>query len=264
MKTKTVQVKIVAFIQMYNESTLGNLVRCLENCKQWADEIVIYDDASTDDSVEVARRYTEHIILGKVNNHSAELEHKQELLEYALKLQPDWIMWIDCDEILDRDATMGGLRELAENALDNEDAFAMQELNLWRSESWGRSDSLFEKGWFVRLWRVKSPMYFNVLGGVHLRLFPITIKVTVQSSFRVIHYGFADYKKMMVKIGAHQFTKEQLVANATTNWILNETDCRCYLVSDSVFPEENVPTRTWPKPHQIPLNSLLTYDQIKE
>ena len=65
--------KIVAFIQMYNESSKGNLERCLVNCKQWADDIVIYDDASTDDSVEVAEKYTEHIIRGEVNNFYEEL-----------------------------------------------------------------------------------------------------------------------------------------------------------------------------------------------
>jgi hypothetical protein len=92
-------VKLVAFIQMFNESSRGNLRRCLGNCKQWADDIVIYDDASTDDSVAVAREYTDHIIVGKENCFRRELYHKEELLEYALTLSPDWIFWIDCDEI---------------------------------------------------------------------------------------------------------------------------------------------------------------------
>ena len=102
--------KIVAFIQMYNEADKGNLERCLINCKQWADDIVIYDDASTDNSVEVAQKYTKHIIRGKVNKFCAELDHKQQLLELALTLNPDWIMWMDCDEILDRKGTLGGLQ----------------------------------------------------------------------------------------------------------------------------------------------------------
>ena len=102
---------------MYNEADKGNLERCLINCKQWADDIVIYDDTSTDNSVEVAQKYTKHIIRGKVNNFCAELDHKQQLLELALTLNPDWIMWMDCDEILDRKGTLGGLHVLAEQGL---------------------------------------------------------------------------------------------------------------------------------------------------
>ena len=52
--------KIIAFTQMRNEIEKGNLFRYLENAKQWADEIVIYDDVSTDQSVEFARKYTKN------------------------------------------------------------------------------------------------------------------------------------------------------------------------------------------------------------
>ena len=133
--------KLIAFIQMYNEATKGNLVRCLENVRQWADEICIYDDGSTDNSVEIAERFTKHIIRGKQNDFCRELTHKQELLEYALRLSPDWIMWIDCDEIMDRDATEGGLRRLAEDAPEGVDAFCFRQINLWRSQTFARTDS---------------------------------------------------------------------------------------------------------------------------
>ena len=54
--------KLVAQVCMYNEVLKGNLERCLNNLKLYCDEIVIYDDASTDNSIKVASKYTEHII----------------------------------------------------------------------------------------------------------------------------------------------------------------------------------------------------------
>ena len=60
----------------------ANLYRCLENCKEWASEIIIYDDKSTDDSVKLAKKYTKHIILGEKNEWTKETFHKQKILNY--------------------------------------------------------------------------------------------------------------------------------------------------------------------------------------
>lgn len=254
--------KICAFIQMFNESTKGNLVRCLDNVKQWADDIVIYDDASTDDSVEVAKRYTPHIIVGETNCINQELYHKQQLLELALTLNPDWIMWIDCDEILDRKGTLGGLRNLAETG--TAPAYSFHETNLWRGQTYYRTDSLFDVGWFCRLWRVVPGMRFHTSDGVHLRLFPINISLrdVKPSDIRVIHYGFHEYKKMLVKIGAHFLDREGLQNCARNNWILNETECTCHEVPTDWFPEENIPTEKSEKPLPLKFEELLPYSEI--
>jgi len=255
--------KLFAFIQMYNEVEKGNLVRCLENCKKWADEIFIYDDASTDNSVEVAEKYTDKIIRGKENNICKELEHKQLLLEWALQYKPDWIMWIDCDEIVDRFGTNGGLKKLCEygNTI-NIDAFVFHEVNLWRSQTFARKDTLMNIGWFTRLWKVTPNIHFEVVDGVHKRLYPITINTVLKSTIQVIHYGFHEYKRLLVKIGAHTFNKEELHNNAQTNWILNETNLDVYRVPNEWFPEENIPEDKWeiPKPRQI--SELKTYGEL--
>ena len=96
--------KIAAFLQLYNELENGHLIRCLENCRQWADEIFIYDDASTDGSWKVYFDYTDkdHVIFGKGRDFQAEIFHKQELLSLVQKSNPDWIFWQDGDAILNR------------------------------------------------------------------------------------------------------------------------------------------------------------------
>jgi hypothetical protein len=260
--------KIVAFVQMYNEASKGNLDRCLRNCKQWSDDIVIYDDASTDNSIQVAKNYTPYIIQGVINDFCRELEHKQQLLDYALSLDPDWIMWIDCDEILDRNGSSGGLRKLAEEGLKHDiDAYSFHETNLWRGQTYYRVDTMFDKGWFVRLWKVKPNMSFSVEIGLHKRLFPTTIdmKKIARSDIRVLHYGFCDYKTTLEHIGAMPdcgWTKETFRRLAPKNWILNETKCKCIKVPIEWFPEENIPEDKWEEPKPRKISELLSYEEL--
>jgi len=253
---------------MYNEASKGNLERCLENCKQWADDIVIYDDASTDNSIEVASKYTKYIIRGVVNNFCKELEHKQQLLDYALTLDPDWIMWVDCDEILDRKGTIGGLRKLAQVGLKTDvDAYSFHETNLWRSHTYHRVDTLFDIGWFVRLWKVQPGLAFFVESGLHKVLYPLNIKKIEKSDIRIIHYGFADYKGTLKHIGAMPkdgWTKKTFCKLAPKNWILNETACKCNKVPIEWYPKENIPEDIWEEPKPRTIESLKSYDQLEE
>lgn len=255
---------IVAQVCMYNEMEKGNLRRCLNNLKQYCDEIVIYDDASTDDSVLVAREYTNHIIQGTQNNQMQELLHKQIMLDYSIRLGATHTFWLDCDEVLERKGTEGGLRNLCDNWPKGIDAFSFRELNLWRSQRWVRTDSLFAFGRFVRLWKIVPGISFHVIEGVHKQLYPRTIRTYVEAPFGVIHYGFHDYKKMLVKIGAHGWTKEDWLNLAADNWILNETECNCYYAPDEMFPVECVPTGTWEQPMPKNIDELQPYCELEE
>jgi len=258
------RVKIVGQVCMYNEVEKGNLDRCLDNLLRYCSEIVIYDDASTDNSVEIASRYTPHIIRGEVNNQSQELAHKQLLLEKGIELGATHLFWLDADEVLDREGTVHGLRNLCRRWPGDVDAFSFREVNLWRSQTWWRLDSLFDKARFVRLWRVVPDMSFNIRDGVHLRLYPANIKRVKEAPFSVIHYGFWDYKKMMVKIGAHLFNQKELEACAYTNWILDERDCRCVRLPDEHFPPGCLPPNIWGQPQPKSIHQLVPYGKVPE
>ena len=237
--------KICAFVQMYNEVERGFLTQCLENAKRFCSDIVIYDDGSTDNSVEVASKYTKHIIVGKENNIRRELFHKQEILDYAMKeISPDWFFWIDCDEILCKKG-LNRMQELCKLADEQKvTGLTFHELNLWRGENWCRYDTLFDKGWFTRLWKNNSRLKFNVQEGVNLSLFPRGLNAMC-ADFRVIHYGFCYLNKMYRHIGVglgHPF--ETLPKIAPNNWILNESNLHVELVPHEVYSDENQPTCT--------------------
>lgn len=288
--------RVYAFIQMYNELTNGNLKRCLDNCKRWADEIIIYDDKSTDNSVAFAREYTDHIILGEENDWSRETFHKDLMLEYIHKMdkKPDWILWLDCDEILDRQGCYE-ISEFCEKNKDNDiDAFAFQQLNLWRGESYYRTDGLLYKesydnswGWFVRLWKYKPDLTMKKAVGADCRLFPINIRTIKAAPFHVIHYGFSDYLNVMRHIGVQNHSKQELIDCASgdiyvrfakegqewaknyvingkgvPNMFINESSLTVKMVPNEWYPEENIPLFKSEEPKPFPWSELKTYAEL--
>lgn len=282
---------------MYNEEITGNLVRCLKNCKKWADDIIIYDDKSTDGSVDLAREYTNHIILGQKNEWFKETYHKQELLEYIhnMEIKPDWVLWIDCDEIVDRNC-IKNLKLFCENNKDSDiDAFSFRQINLWRGEKYYRKDGVFYgdnpfgAGWFVRLWKYNQELIMLKKEGGDQRLYPINIKTIHPCDFKIIHYGFSNYKNLMKHIGVHPSNKEKLIetangeiyvklANQGAKWaenyvvngkgvpnmFLNEENLIVELCPKEWFPEENIPEDIYLEPKSFPIEELKEYDELKE
>lgn len=265
------KINLIAQICMYNEAEKGNLDRCLDNLIRYCDHIIVYDDASTDNSVKVAKSYECHVIRGRANNQMQELAHKQVILEKALDMGATHLFWLDCDEVLDRQGTMGGLRELCRQWPSGLDAYSFPEINLWRSQTWQRLDSLFCKARFVRLWKVAPGIGFNVREGVHRQLHPATIKVVEESPFSVIHYGFWDYKRMLVKIGADHLDTEGLrdcaefgLDRKGANWLLDERQCQCRKVPDEMFPPGCLPPDIWPEPGPKAIKDLESYSDLPD
>jgi glycosyltransferase involved in cell wall biosynthesis len=203
--------KLFGFLQMYNEVEKGNLRRCLNSMSKYCDEIVIYDDASTDDSVKVAREYTDLIIKGKVNQWGKEAEHRQELLKLALAHNPDWIFWLDADEVIEKRGQNGGLRELCEDA--SFDSYAFHEVNLWRTPAFYRLDQMYNEGWFCRLWQNNGELEIENKPGLHQRLVPKGLKNEGQSDFQVLHYGFANDDNLIDKFNTYR-------AHGQSGWAL--------------------------------------------
>ncbi len=83
--------KISAVIITHNEGK--NINDCFESIK-WVDEIVVVDSLSTDNTVEICKKYTSHIIQRPWPGHVAQ---KQFALEQATG---DWILSLDADERL--------------------------------------------------------------------------------------------------------------------------------------------------------------------
>jgi glycosyltransferase involved in cell wall biosynthesis len=69
----------------------GNIRPCLESV-DWADEIIVVDSGSTDDTVAIAREFTERVYSHDWPGFGAQ---KNRALDYASK---DWVLSLDADE----------------------------------------------------------------------------------------------------------------------------------------------------------------------
>lgn len=90
MSTKTMPTLTVALI-VKNEAK--HLQACLETVAQWADEIVILDSGSTDETEQIARRYTDKFF---VNTQWAGFGPQRRLAQTYVT--SDYVLWLDADE----------------------------------------------------------------------------------------------------------------------------------------------------------------------
>jgi len=197
---------IVCICQIYNELIKGNLERFVKYVKPLADALVVYDDGSTDGSYEYMLTQTPYVIRGYHNDFANEISHKQILLQEALKLSPDFILWLDADEVLTANAS-DCLQSLCSTCIENNnDGVVFHEINLWRSHTFRRLDSLYDVGWFVRLWRVTPGMgYEETRPGLHQRPYPSSIKrLQWTDSVQVLHYGFSSKQRLAHKYLVYQ------------------------------------------------------------
>jgi glycosyltransferase involved in cell wall biosynthesis len=97
--------KIVVVTPVKNESWI--LDRFLSVTSQFADHIIIADQCSTDDSVDICRKYAKVTVFENKSEKYDEAERQIALLKTARELVPEHkiILALDADELLAADAT---------------------------------------------------------------------------------------------------------------------------------------------------------------
>lgn len=92
---------------------------CIESVKNLADEIIVLDSGSTDNTVEVVKEYTNKV---EVTDWPGFGKQKQRCLEKATM---DWVLFIDADESLDETAQLA-LKKLLDQPKIEEVAFTIK------------------------------------------------------------------------------------------------------------------------------------------
>lgn len=135
MKPEPVSATVITF----NEQ--ANIAACLESL-HWADEIVVVDSQSTDQTVAIARRFTPHVFV------QPWLGHKQQKNFAIEKTKHRWIFSLDADERVSN-SLHGRIRETLQNPGQDGYRFPRQNYFLGR---WMRHG-----GWYpdavIRLFR---------------------------------------------------------------------------------------------------------------
>ncbi|MFA3783812.1 glycosyltransferase [Melioribacteraceae bacterium 4301-Me] len=233
---KNKRYKIIAITQVFNELRKSNLERFWKYLQPVVDGLVVYDDGSSDGSFEYLSDKAMFILRGGENDFKNEINHKKVLLEKALELKPDFVLWLDADEVLTANAAIE-IQNLCRYADENEiDGISFHEINLWRSNSWQRVDNAYDDGWFVRLWRVTQDLQFHSQeAGLHQQQYPHSIKkIEKTDKIAVIHYGFASDRSLAFKYLVYR-------AHGQSGWalerLLDEKTLQLRKVNKKLFPD---------------------------
>lgn len=253
---------IVCICQIYNELRKDNLERFVKHIEPLVDALVVYDDGSADGSYEYMLKRTPYVIRGHKNDFADEQGHKRALLDAALKLKPDFILWLDADEVLTANASYR-LQELCGYCVKKDlDGLSLHEINLWRSRSWQRLDTEYNNGWFVRLWRVMPGISFGEPHrGLHRSQHPSTISTVERiEDVQVIHYGFSSERRLAYKYSVYK-------AHGQRGYALDRLICEEGLtlkkVPRELFPEGLESEDKCPEPLSL-VESLAYVDRFKE
>ncbi len=172
--------KLPISVVVITRNEAENIAPCLRSAS-WADEIVVVDDESSDDTVNIARQFTD-----KVFSRKMDIEGAHRNYAYSLA-KNDWVLSLDADERISEGLVpeLKGLFSEAAPLLDK--AFTIP-IKTYMGDRWIRYG-----GWYpapkVRLFDKKSFRYEEA--EVHPRVF-------IQGGCGhltkdIIHYSYRDF-----------------------------------------------------------------------
>ncbi len=186
---------ISVIIITLNESS--KIEACLDSVK-WTDEIIVIDSGSTDNTVEICKKYTDKVYETDWPGFGPQ---KNRALSYA---SCDWVLSIDADEVVTPE-----LKEEIQSALLNE---TFEIYDIPRLSSFCGRD-LHYGGWrpdyVTRLFKNGSASFSNDL--VHERLVFETKKGKLKES--LTHTSIDDLDSMLSKINAYSTAGTQRIVD---------------------------------------------------
>lgn len=94
--------KISAMVLTYNDAKYPFLEKCLTCLKEMADEIVVYDGFSTDETREIASKYTDKVFIqkGLPKRSVDEIDFAKLSNDGVSFTSNDWVLILDSDEYI--------------------------------------------------------------------------------------------------------------------------------------------------------------------
>ncbi len=185
---------------------------------QFADEIVMVDVESTDNSVAIAKKYTKHVFSKK-----RDYDFVEPYRNFAIsKASHDWILVIDTDEVIPK-PLQAKIREIIDNP--TADAYFLPRQNLIFGK-W-----ITKAGWWpdyqLRLFKKGSVTWQNEIHSVP-EVKGETFKLPAEEDNAILHYNYDSITQFIDKLNNYtsvqaeqrqqkspqdDFTSEQLFAN---------------------------------------------------
>ncbi len=171
----------------------ANIGRCLESAR-FADEIIVVDDFSTDNTVKIARQFTD-----KVFSRKMDIEGKHRNYAYGLA-KNEWVLSLDADEVISKELE-SELKALFRDRNPTHSAFTIP-IKTYLGDYWIRYGGWYPAG-KVRLFRKTKFKYEEV--EVHPRVF---IDGTCGHLTKdIVHYSYRDFHDFFTSLN-NQTTQE--------------------------------------------------------
>lgn len=197
------------FVRQYKEQgnkiTLSMIVKnegkrylnkVLNSLKGHIDEAVIIDDGSTDNTIEICQEILHgiplHIIKNEQSMFTNEVELRRKQWSETIKTNPDWILNLDTDEILE-----DGFWDNVESLINNceIDLYSFRLYDMWnqthyREDQYWNAHSIYRP--FLMRYQPHCDYVWNEMPQ-HCGRFPINALMfpKTTSEFRVKHFGWA-------------------------------------------------------------------------
>lgn len=246
--------RIVAIIQAWNEGANGRLAASLNYAARWADDIVVLDDSSVDNTYEVAHQFTSHVLQNpQPKQPHPQIKNVERLTNYAVQnLDPDWIIKVDADLYLSKPLMEGKIRDFLKDI--NHRQVIMPIYNVWRGDTWERVDH-GAKFSIRNIWKVDDrPLLFyqgEVTTNAEIHIYgdlPLVdcqdCYVVTDPDFCYLHLGFRDFEKYIYRL--YGYTQEEIqrwapefLATYRNSWILDERELQVLPVPLHLYPDDH-------------------------
>ncbi|BFH62202.1 glycosyltransferase [Paenibacillus azoreducens] len=194
--------RLTAVMQVRNEEE-GMLEQVLEDLSGFVDDIVIVDDASTDGTVKLCRRFSKvgHLLILPHTHFDREWLLRKQLWELVCSTDPDWILSVDADEIYE-DKAKSLMRDLM-----NQDQFDWVGFRLF--DFWGGTTHYREdEHWQIHRRHTRTLVryipgyyYFYPQMDHHVPRLPLSYAALpgFLAELRVKHYGWAVSREKLIE-----------------------------------------------------------------
>lgn len=179
-------------IAMIVKNEADNLADCLESCQGLADELVLVDGGSTDDTVNIAKRFGATVL---TQTEWAGFGRQRQFAQS--KITTDWVFWIDADERITPELKSAIERVVRMPASDG----ALNTIYRVARRSWVFGRFIRHSGWYpdhvLRLHPNKLTHYTDA--PVHERLMvPDGAHIDTLAG-DLLHYTYRDLHHYLVK-----------------------------------------------------------------
>ncbi len=207
------------------------IAEVLASIERVADEIVILDDHSTDDTVRICRTFAKVVDLHEQAADTVdEVRDKNLLLQMALRRDPDWVLAMDGDEVLEESAPER-IREGIRLAPPQVATLAFEWLYFWDDRSHYRVDGKYRDLWHPRLFRVTCQDVESLVfvptehgGNFHCGSLPSNIVgLSRRLDVKVKHYGYLHRSLREAKFAFYRTHDPATAATGYYDHLVDET-----------------------------------------